>query len=189
MNDVLKNKIALRLLNAKTETLGHPAETWYSSSRKAIQTIYGKDWRLFAKCLAATSPNATLAANVTLARKAFNQIKDTGTIRRESFCRTHYRCLLCVCKGRIPNGRKVRAFYLALTGDENQVVIDVWMMRYAGYANKSPNNTQYALIADRITEEAEKLGRTPAAHQAVLWSTIRGAGESYDRYLLQYRLF
>jgi len=180
-------KAQVRLMNAKSETVTEGLN-WYKQSRAAVKEIYGKDWRLFVKCLAATSANASLAANVSLARKAFNQIKETGTVRRESFCLAHYRGLLQVSKGRLPNGRKVKAFARALLGDESQVVVDIWMSRVAGL-NRQPRRYEYDMIEDRIREEAEALGRTPAGHQAVLWGIARGAGESFSRHLLQYRLF
>ena len=43
---------------------------WYTLSRHAIQRHYPKDWRKFAGYLAATSVNATVKANLTLAKKA-----------------------------------------------------------------------------------------------------------------------
>ena len=161
---------------------------WYRESREAIREVYGEDWPLFCKCLAATSAHASLATNMTLAKKAFNQIQDTGAVRRESFCRSHFKGLNHVIAGNLPRGRKVRNFAKALLGDESVVVVDVWMMRYAGLDKQSPTSRQYDYIEDRVREEAEDNNVTPSAWQAVLWSRTRGAGESFARHLCQYRL-
>ena len=161
---------------------------WYQDSREAVKVLYGKDWKLFCGLLAATSPNASVKANVTLARKAFMQIKDTGTITREGYIRTHYMSILAVLKHKRPNGRKCHDLYQNLIGNEQFVPVDIWMVRYAGLDKKSPSKFDYDYIEDRVREEAEDMGITPAQRQAEIWSAIRGSSESYADVLIQFNL-
>lgn len=184
------DKAQTRLANgpAVTQEQIQAGANWYRESREAVREVYGKDWPLFVKCLAATSANASLSANMTLAKKAFNMIQDTGTVSRGGFCKAHFSGLNHVIAGRLPRGRKVHNFAKALLGDESAVVVDVWMLRYAGIDRKAPTPREYDYIESRVREEAEDNGVTPSAWQAVLWARTRGAGESYARHLCQYRL-
>ena len=90
------------------------ARDWYTLSRQAVKRNYGCDWRLFCAILAATSPNSQLKANVRLAMKAYNEIKETGTVNREHFILAHYKGLLSVIKTGRPNGRKCKALFNGL---------------------------------------------------------------------------
>lgn len=71
-------------------------------------------------------------------------------------------------------GQKTNAFARAIAGDEQAVVIDVWMMRAAGEENNNPNKTQYKEISQAVTKLANKHGMTPRTMQALLWILIRG---------------
>lgn len=166
-----------------------PARAWYDDSRAAIERVYGNDARLFSALLAATSPRATIKANVTLARKAYNQYKTTGEISREGFINTHYRCLhKYITTGKM-RGRKVNSLFQNLLGNSDPVTVDIWMLRYAGiHQRKAPTKFDYDYIEDRVKEEAGELGISPAARQAELWSIARGNDDSYADYIKQYRL-
>ena len=74
-------------------------------------------------------------------------------------------------------GPKTNAFARAIAGDENAVVVDVWMMRAAGYGVDSPNKTQYAEVVDAIKEVALEFGLTPRVCQALIWIIVRGSAE------------
>lgn len=165
------------------------ARNWYAESREAIQEIYGQDWELFSGLLACTSPNSTIKANVTLARKAYIQIQDTGTVKPDSFIHTHHKSILRLLKTGKPSGRKCQSLYANLTGkNENVVTVDVWMMRYAGIARKQPTARDYDWIEAKVREEAKDMGIKPCERQAEIWAGIRGSTESYATRLLQYRL-
>jgi hypothetical protein len=75
------------------------------------------------------------------------------------------------------NGLKTNAFAKAIAGDENAVVIDVWMLRAVGIEKKTPNQSQYKEMADAVTKVANELGMTPRATQALIWIVVRGSGE------------
>jgi len=74
-------------------------------------------------------------------------------------------------------GRKTNAFARAIAGDENAVVVDVWMMRASGIGIDNPNKTQYTDISNAITEVASEFGLTPRTTQALIWIMVRGSGE------------
>ena len=75
------------------------------------------------------------------------------------------------------NGLKTNSFAKAIAGDENAVVIDVWMLRAVGIEKKTPNQTQYKEMADAVAKVANELGMTPRATQALIWIVVRGSGE------------
>jgi hypothetical protein len=74
-------------------------------------------------------------------------------------------------------GPKTNAFARAIAGDENAVVVDVWMMRAAGYGVDSPNKTQYTEVTEAIKTVSNKFGLTPRTTQALIWIMVRGSGE------------
>lgn len=74
-------------------------------------------------------------------------------------------------------GQKTNAFARAIAGDENAVVIDVWMLRALGIEKKSPTQSQYKEMAKAVTEVANQFGMTPRAMQALIWIIVRGSGE------------
>jgi thermostable 8-oxoguanine DNA glycosylase len=75
------------------------------------------------------------------------------------------------------NGPKTNAFAKAIAGDENAVVIDVWMLRAVGIEKKSPSQSQYKEMANAVTKVAIELGLTPRVAQALIWIVVRGSGE------------
>jgi hypothetical protein len=74
-------------------------------------------------------------------------------------------------------GLKTNAFAKAIAGDENAVVIDVWMLRAVGIEKKTPNQTQYKQLADAVAKVAFDNGMTPRATQALIWIVVRGSSE------------
>ena len=74
-------------------------------------------------------------------------------------------------------GQKTNAFARAIAGNENAVVIDVWMLRALGIEKKSPTQAQYKVMADAVTAVATKHGMTPRAMQALIWIVVRGSAE------------
>ena len=71
-------------------------------------------------------------------------------------------------------GQKTNAFAKAIAGDENAVVIDVWMLRAVGIEKKSPTQSQYKVLADAVTATATMYGMTPRSMQALIWIIVRG---------------
>jgi hypothetical protein len=74
-------------------------------------------------------------------------------------------------------GQKTNAFAKAIAGNEDAVVIDVWMLRALGIEKKTPTQAQYKVMADAVTTVATKHGMTPRAMQALIWIVIRGSNQ------------
>lgn len=72
-------------------------------------------------------------------------------------------------------GQKTNAFAKAIAGDENAVVIDVWMLRAVGIEKKSPSQSLYVELANAVTEVATRYNLTPRTCQALIWIVIRGS--------------
>jgi thermostable 8-oxoguanine DNA glycosylase len=74
-------------------------------------------------------------------------------------------------------GQKTNAFARAIAGDENAVVIDVWMLRALGIEKKTPTQSQYKEMAKAVTEVAKQHGMTPRSMQALIWIVVRGSAQ------------
>jgi hypothetical protein len=74
-------------------------------------------------------------------------------------------------------GPKTNAFARAIAGDEQAVVVDVWMMRASGIGVDNPNKTQYTDISQAIKTVSAEFGLTPRTTQALIWIMVRGSGE------------
>ena len=71
-------------------------------------------------------------------------------------------------------GLKTNAFAKAIAGDEQAVVIDVWMLRAVGIEKKTPSQSQYSELARAVTAAAVEVGMTPRSAQALIWIIVRG---------------
>lgn len=152
---------------------------WYTSSRKSAQEHFPKDWELFLGFLAVTSVNSTVKANMTLALKAYaqhNQSKPFKGFLKQVIVNLHN-----VVNGRELKGPKINAFFLALKGDKQAVVVDRWMARAYGF--KSVTTANYDRIERNIRHEAGANDMEPSDFQAWLWADIRGAGEDFGELL------
>jgi hypothetical protein len=73
------------------------------------------------------------------------------------------------------NGAKTNAFARAIAGDENAVVIDVWMLRALGIEKKSPTLIQYKEMARAVRIVSAEFDLTPRTCQALIWIIVRGS--------------
>ena len=74
-------------------------------------------------------------------------------------------------------GLKTNSFAKAIAGDEQAVVIDVWMLRAVGIEKKTPNQTQYFELVEAVKKTAFDVGMTPRATQALIWIVVRGSAQ------------
>ena len=75
------------------------------------------------------------------------------------------------------NGLKTNSFAKAIAGDEDAVVIDVWMLRAVGIEKKTPGQTLYHELANAVRTAAFEYGMTPRAMQALIWIVVRGSAQ------------
>jgi len=151
---------------------------WYDKTHEEVSKLFGKDTDLMLKLLAATSTNSTVKSNTTLALKAYYKIK-AGEPINDGFLPVVVKQINRVINGEPLEGRKIDNFAKALTGDENAVVVDRWMMRAFGFPeNKlaaSPH--EYDVIEHAVKEMAQRAGVTPRQMQASIWFAVKNAAE------------
>lgn len=79
------------------------------------------------------------------------------------------------------SGPKVRAFWRALDGDPEAVVVDVWMARAltAGERDEPKSDGDYREMSRAVAAVAPEWEVSPAECQAVAWTVVRrGSGTS-----------
>lgn len=158
---------------------------WYETNQ-LIDTMFGRDADVFKKILAACSPSTSTPANVTFALSAYAQWKAAGERLPPGGFRgmgldARVGNLERIARGEPMEGPKVNAFYAALNGDTNAVVIDIWMMRAVGLKGDSPNDAEYAILEGVIRARAATAGVKPAEFQAAVWAGKRGEVEAERR--------
>lgn len=143
---------------------------WYDETKWAARTLLGQhDGDLFLRIIAATSANATVAANVSLAFKAMAQLKNGQAF--DGFLPSVKKNLINILLDQPLQGPKISAFERALTGDPNAVVIDRWILRAWGYKSLTP--TRRSQIIDDIHFFAYEYGLEPRQVQAAIWFGIK----------------
>ena len=163
---------------------------WYTESRESAREHFPDNWELFLAFLAVTSVNTTVKANVTLALKAWKQNENGADFR--GYLTAVITNLERAKNGESLTGPKVRAFYAALLGDKNAVVVDRWMARAYGFDKVTSAN--YPKIEALIRQDAKTQKQAPSDFQAILWAKIKtGSAESFapilKRKLAQKSLF
>jgi len=174
----------------KTRVHEAQSQSWYAASYEAVKRRF-TDAELYVDLLALTSARASVGANVTLATKAYRQIKATGSVTRDGFCRHHYSSLLHYLETGEIRGRKTASFAECLRNPASQrVPVDIWMMRWHGLDHDVPTRREYDEIESRILREAEEHGMSPRDYQSKVWMDTRGdgyraRGSSFADYLMQ----
>jgi hypothetical protein len=73
------------------------------------------------------------------------------------------------------NGPKTNAFARAIAGDQQAVVIDIWMMRAANMPKDNPNKGQYIELSRAVKLVSAEYDMTPRTCQALIWIMVRGS--------------
>jgi hypothetical protein len=184
------SKTSLRMKMTRESIIGaiENSADWkdfYSRHKELLANYFGSDADLFQRILSATSQAASVKANVSLALKAYGQLRNgeefsgylpavignLEKIRQDS--------------GKL-GGRKIGNYDAATAGDTSKVVVDRHVARML-FGTISPTKAQFEKAEKVLTEIAQRIGWTPSEVQAAIWAaSIRKAGlepESYDRYL------
>jgi hypothetical protein len=169
------------LLSRSTVDDLHAAETWYAEARSFAESlrVIRPQWTLevSASVVSAFSPRVTWGHNKAKALQYAQGVMPKG-LRSHIYAAD--RCAVWGFSGL--RGPKTNAFARAIAGDDNAVVVDVWMCRAAGLGKDAPNKTEYRAIADAIRDmskvlSAEHFFISPATLQALLWIVIRGKAQ------------
>lgn len=155
---------------------GAGGHAWYRGTYNTYKALIGDEYtRLLMFVLAATSGNNKVSGNLSLAIKLLNQYMLGQPFRGAS--RDVIRKLERYLAGEDPVailGRKTGNFYLALTGDEQAVVVDRWIAKAVGKEDwRRVEDSEYDLIEEWVRRRAAELGVTPAVFQARIWTGIR----------------
>ena len=160
-----------------TATLGQveAASVWYLEAQNVaedIASIMGTNLEIAASIVSAFSPRERWASNVAKAYAFANGLPVSGLTNNLNMANA------AMVKGfDALNGQKTNAFARAIAGDDNAVVIDVWMMRAAGMETDSPNKSQYNECANAVRVVADEFGITARTAQALIWIIVRGSAE------------
>ena len=149
------------------------ASLWYADAEKvALEVARNLDTTLEvgASVISAFSPRERWSSNVEKAVAFSLGKKVTGLSNNLKMAEASLHLGFDALKG-----PKTNAFARAIAGDQNAVVVDVWMMRAAGCDNDNPNKSQYAEISQAIKQTARHFGMTPRSMQALIWILVRGS--------------
>lgn len=149
------------------------AAVWYMEAEKVAHKVaenLGVSLEIGASVVSAFSPRERWTSNVAKAISFSLGEEVTGLSNNLKMANASLHLGYDALKG-----LKTNAFARAIAGDENAVVVDVWMMRAAGMQKDSPNKTEYREISDAIRPIAERFGLTPRTTQALIWILVRGS--------------
>ena len=152
------------------------ATKWYLEAEKVAvkvsENLGTTSLEVGASVVSAFSPRERWTSNVTKALQLSNGHTVTGLPNNLKMAEASR-----ILGFEALRGPKTNAFARAIAGDENAVVVDVWMMRAAAMPTDSPNKKQYDEVASAVTEVSVKYGLTPRTAQALIWIIVRGSAE------------
>lgn len=168
----------LRTYRSAPEWAVASGEAWYAEARRWCER-WNCGVSTAAGIVAALSPRASWASNLAMAEYAISG-KPRGLSRAVSQCQR-------ILAGEDPldvlTGPKIRAFYRAILGDPNAVVIDRWATRIALGKGLSERKVKILLkskerrdnLVQSYINAARKTGiHSPAQVQAITWVSFRG---------------
>jgi hypothetical protein len=141
---------------------------WYFSAHSMLKEKFGRDYKLFAKFLAATSPRKQVLANWRLAHRAYYSYKYCLNGPLSGMLPCHRRNLQRISLGEKLSGQKVSNFYQNLTGNWDAITIDSWTARYFGYSDRLTKK-QYKECEKRIKRIARYHHVRNCEVQAAAW--------------------
>lgn len=144
------------------------AANWYSEAESLAREI-SDDVEVGASVISAFSPRQRWSTNVDMARR-FMAGENPRTLGNN--LRMAHNALNMGFDAL--KGLKTNAFARAIAGDANAVVVDVWMMRAAGYEHDSPNVGQYRTVTEAVHRIARENNLEPRVAQALIWILERG---------------
>ena len=163
----------IALLEEATFGQVEQAALWYADAEKVAHEVarnLDTTLEIGASVISAFSPRERWSSNVEKAVAFSLGKKVTGLSNNLKMAQASLHLGFDALKG-----PKTNAFARAIAGDQNAVVVDVWMMRAAAIDKDSPNKTQYAEVSQAVRDVAKSRGMTPRTMQALLWILVRGS--------------
>jgi hypothetical protein len=170
---------------------GFENRDWYKDTLKAFKSeLGGYDLELFIKLFALTSPRANFKSNLTFAFRAYDLMEKGRNFRGKGFIPAVATMLEDFRLGDFdfkanPRGgrRKVVAFYKAIIGKKDSVVVDTHLLHAYGIQDYyewkgkrypyKPRVSEYDLVEAHIRHLSEAFGYEPRQIVSMLWSGIR----------------
>ncbi len=101
---------------------------WYQEAESLFTQLFGREkLKLVTQLFAATSINTSLKANITLFRKALDELENDKPIG--NYLPNIKKQLEQIRAGKPLTGRKINSFANAMAGDPDAVVVDIWLLR------------------------------------------------------------
>lgn len=148
------------------------AARWYSEARAVAQEVADVmdiSLEAAASVVSAYSPRVTWSRNVTLAvaHAQGSMLPCLGSSRKAA--------LRAQVDGfDALSGPKTNAFARAIAGDDDAVVVDMWICRAAGVNPDRLTPAVYEDVAQSVRTVARRHGLSPATAQALIWIRVRG---------------
>ena len=148
---------------------------WYSEQTQFLKHRFGKDWKLVAGLLAATSPRVKLGVSWDMSMEIYDDVKAGRPPALWSLMKSHRQNVERVLKGEELSGYKVSRFYQNLIGNLEVVTIDTWMLKLwkVKLTSHNSHSKQYGRLERAFQRWARSKGLKPADAQAMCWNYIR----------------
>lgn len=164
----------VRLYLSATPTQLEDGTLWYPRALTSITGLAeaaGVELEVAIKVVAALSPRIHWSRNLKVAGMMLHDpyTKPAGTLSR-----SFHAAQMIMLKDNQLSGQKVIQFADALSGNEDAVVVDVWMMRAAGYTKEAPTANEYRIVTEATRVAARRVGVSARTMQATVWIAMRG---------------
>jgi len=152
---------------------------WYPAARAECEDIArtsGHTVAQVAAVLAITSPDTQLGTNLSWTRAACHQRPVTTAGKYPGAQLPKVRAALAdtANPGQYALGPKVAAFYRAIIGDEDALVIDRWAVYAAGCdRSKVPGAKTRRIVEQSYRAAATRVGENVRDFQAIVWTVVR----------------
>jgi hypothetical protein len=150
---------------------------WYPCARRVVGLLaerHGRQPCEVAAVMAITSPATTLHANVNHTMAALGGDYRVGRYPNVMGPKVREVLERRAPPDKVVSGPKVAAFFRAIMGDTDAVVLDRWAIRCALGPDAPPwGVTRMRKAEQRFRQAAAELGLTPRETQAVAWKVMR----------------
>lgn len=157
---------------------------WYDRARAEcgrMSRLYSMPLGRTAAAMAITSPDAKLVQNVRWTERVLaDKAKRRGVKSAGRYPADQRPKLEGALDRRKPNpaqyvsGPKVSAFYHAIMGDADILVIDRWAAFAAGFPrDRAPRARERDIIGTAYRQAAERVGESVRDFQAIVWIVVR----------------
>lgn len=140
---------------------------WYERHKDVIRRLFDEDADLFHDILSATSQVQGVKGNVTLALRAYRQLKTGRPLR--GYMGAVTKNLQRIRDNLEMQGQKIEQFQRANAGDPDAIAVDRHISRLL-FNRPNPTRRQVVVAKRYIQKAAAELGWAPREVQAALWA-------------------